>query len=679
MNGRRESVTKSLLARQVILLVVSALGFALTWRDAVAADPPRLKRADSFLGIHFDFHAGEDCKEVGKNTTPEMVEQIIDLVQPDYVQTDCKGHPGVSSYPTKVGHPVPGFVGDPLRVWRDVTARRGVGLYMHYSGVWDSHAVATHPDWAVVDADGKRSVNITSLFSPYADQLLIPQLRELADVYGVDGVWVDGECWAALPDYGDAAAKAFREATGIQDLPRKPGDPHWYEFLQFHRQSFRNYLNHNIAEVKRTNPEFQMCSNWAFSDHMPEPVCAPVDFLSGDYSPQDSVNSARVSARFLARQGKPWDLMAWSFTTVPDRRQKTAVQLKREAAVVLALGGGFQAYFTQNRDGSVRLEEMPVMAEVAKFCRERQALCHHSEMVPQVALLFSTAAHYRRINGLFSRDHGRLDGVLRALLEGQQSVEVETEGQLAGRLAEYPLIVVPEWEYLEPEFKQDLIAYVQNGGNLLLVAPDSAALFADELGAKLEGERGPQGDLYLAGPEGKVATVKGSKQAVSLADGAVPFGKLHEGADANSKSQPAASIRSLGRGKIAATYFTFGHHYSEAAPVASKEFLNSLVRELFPEPMVEVTGDSGVDVCVARKDGQLLVNLVNTSGPHRTQSYIESIPPVGPFQVTIRLDKAPTSVTLQPAGTPLPVEFNDGRLELTVPQVAIHDIIVVEP
>ena len=45
---------------------------------------------------------------------------------------------------------------------------------------------------------------------------------------------------------------------------------------------------------------------------MAEPVSAPLDFLSGDYSPEDSVNSARLSARYLARQGKTWDLMAWS-------------------------------------------------------------------------------------------------------------------------------------------------------------------------------------------------------------------------------------------------------------------------------------------------------------------------------------------------------------------------------
>ncbi|MDG3007898.1 hypothetical protein [Paludisphaera mucosa] len=426
-----------------------ALAFGLVATSALAGDPPRLKRADSFLGIHFDFHAGPDCNEVGKNTTPEMVDRIIDLVRPDYLQTDCKGHPGYTSYPTKVGNPVPGFVGDPLKVWREATARRGVALYMHYSGIYDEHAVHAHPDWAATRADGSKDDKATSPFGPYADGLLIPQLRELAG-YGVDGVWIDGDCWATVPDYGDAARKAFLDATGFSTLPKGPGEPHWRPFLDFHRQAYRGYLRRVVAGVKATDPTFQVCSNWAFTDHMPEPVAAPVDFLSGDFSPQDSVNSARLSGRYLARQGVPWDLMAWSFTTVPSqtttpgRNTKSAVQLQREAAVILALGGGFQAYFTQNRDGSVDLARMPAMAEVAAFCRARQALCHHSQAVPQVGLLFSTPAHYRRVDQLFGRDNERLGGVLAALLEARRSVEVLGEHQLAGRLAEYPLIVVPE-------------------------------------------------------------------------------------------------------------------------------------------------------------------------------------------------------------------------------------------
>ena len=92
--------------------------------------------------------------------------------------------------------------------------------------------------------------------------------------------------------------------------------------------------------------------------------------------------------------------MAWSFTIAGETRngsrQKSAVQLQREAAVVLALGGGFQAYYQQRRDGSVPEEYLPVMAEVAKFCRARQAVCQRAEPVPQVALLYSTAVALSR-------------------------------------------------------------------------------------------------------------------------------------------------------------------------------------------------------------------------------------------------------------------------------------------
>ena len=641
-------------------------------------EPLRLRRADSFLGIHFDFHAREDCTAVGSNTTPAMVADILDQVHPDYIQIDCKGHPGFTSYPTKVGNPVPGFVGDPLRVWRRVTAEKGVALFMHYSGVWDSAAVAKHPEWAAVGADGKPNAKATSVFGPYADELLIPQLKELAGVYGVDGAWIDGECWATVPDYGEKAARAFRAATGVQELPKKPSDPNWFEFLQFHREAFRKYLRHYVTEVNKAYPKFQLCSNWAFTDHMAEPVSAPVAFLSGDYAPDDSVNSARLSARFLARQGLPWDLMAWSFsrTKGPDGKglQKSAPQLEREAAVVVALGGGFQAYFTQRRDGSVKLEQMPVMAETAKFCRERQTLCHHAEPVPQVALLLSRAGHYRKINGLFNRDLSCVSGVLQALLESQYSVEVVGEHQISGRLAEYPLIVVPEWAYLEPAFQKELSAYVKEGGHLLLVGPKSAALFQPELRVALEGN--PVAHPQQLAYQGGQAQTKGFAQGVKLGEGVEPFGTLR--ASPAAAATPAASITTLGKGTIAAIYADLGQSYNGVRDAAVRGFLSDLTRRLFPMPMVEVKGSKDVDVCLMRKQGQLRVNLVNTSGPHQTAPIQETIQPVGPLAVTLRLPSKPAKLTLEPGAQPLAFEYRDGEAKLTVSSLDIHRVIVVE-
>ena len=268
---------------------------------------------------------------------------------------------------------------------------------------------------------------------------MIPQLRELAGEYGVDGVWVDGDCWGTTPDYGQTAVREFCKQTGAESAPRKAGEPYWNEWMDFHRDGFRRYVRHYVDELKSSHPDFQVISNWAFSDHMPEPVSADVAGLSGDFSPDDSVNSARFAGRCLEDQGVPWDLMSWSFSR-KTRKQKPAVQLMQEAAVVLALGGGYQAYFKQDRDGAVRdLAEMDVMAEVARFCRDRQAYCHRSVAVPQIALLYSTAGHYRESPRLFhwagSNGVAVLRKALTQILQNQYGVQILSEHHLKGKMS----------------------------------------------------------------------------------------------------------------------------------------------------------------------------------------------------------------------------------------------------
>jgi hypothetical protein len=668
---------------RVVLCILSMA--ALDWpvvAPAADATPPRLKRTESFLGIHFDFHAGPDGKEVGKNTTPEMVNAILDKVKPDYIQIDCKGHPGYSSYPTKVGNPVPGFVGDPLRVWREVTAARGVSLYLHYSGVWDSRAIELHPEWAAINADGSTNKNATSVFGPYVDRLLIPQLRELAGDYGVDGVWVDGECWATVPDYGAAAVAAFRKETGFDVVPRKAGDPRWFEWMEFQREAFRKYLRHYLAEVKRTHPNFEIASNWAFSDHMPEPVSAPVAFLSGDFSPQNSVNSARFSARCLANQGESLDLMAWSFANVQKgpRQNKPALQLQREAALVLAQGGGFQAYITQRRDGSVDLAKVEPMAEVAKFCRERQELCHRAIVVPQVALLYSRASHHRQSPQLFTPNSPAvrsLRGVLQGLVESQHALQIVSEHHLRGRMADWPLIVLPECEYLDADFRDELRAYVKQGGRLLVVGPKAAAPFVKELEVVPDSTQPAKASVRLenGGNRTEFAT---AWQGVKPGGTVRSFGLVRPVSDTSAPPHPAATFAPLGKGTIAAVWLNLGERCADGKTPAARDFLDAVTRELFPKPMVEVSGSHEVDISLARNHGKLQVHLVNTSGPHAAEPFVDALTPVGPLQVTLRSDSRPKRVTLEPGGRPLEFKHANGETRFTVAEVAIHRIVVVE-
>lgn len=650
----------------------------------------RLKRSESYLGIHFDFHADEQSTEVGKHTTREMIADMLEKVRPDYIQIDCKGHRGLSSYPTMVGHQAPGIIGDPLRTWREVTAEQGVSLYMHYSGVWDTAAITHHPEWARIDAEGKVDPDNTSVFGPYVDELLIPQLTELAEGYGVDGVWVDGECWATSHDYGEQSLRLFREETNIDAVPRSPEDPYYYEFSEFQREAFRRYLRHYVDELHRIKPDFEIASNWAFSSQMPEPVSAEVDFISGDYTLQNSVHSARLEGRCMAGRGKPWDLMAWAFSCKFGEggwcvTTKTALQLQQEAAQVLALGGGFQAYFQQKRkDGSISRWQMNVMMEVAAFCRERQEVCHRATAVPQIALLYSQAAYYRQNTRLFNPWDGHLvplQGVLNNLLDAQYAVEVKQEYQLLADMAKYPLIVIPEWGYLEDMFRVKLLQYVKNGGNLLVIGPQAAKLFQEELDIKLLGD-GPMEVAQWLEHNGKLTGLFTMSQAVQLGQSATPYGRLFQENDNIGASEAAASIAAYGHGKIAATFFNMGERYVNAATTVTRDFLNGIVRELFPDPIVEVKGSRHVDVMVNRVDGsgKLAVHLVNTSGPHANPNVYtyDEIPTVGPLEVSVRVDEQPAAVTLEPGGQNLAFNYADGRVKLTLPELDIHRILVFE-
>lgn len=657
-----------------------------TRRIGVAID--RLKRADSFLGIHFDFHAREDCKETGKNVSPEMVEHIIDLVKPDYVQCDCKGHPGFSSYPTKVGNPVPGFVRDQLKIWRDVTAERGVALYMHYSGVWEGEVVRQFPEWAAVNADGSTHEKNTSLFGPYVDEILIPQLNELADEYDMDGVWIDGDCWSTEQDYCDKAIELFRETTGFSDVPRGPGEPHYFEYTEHCRQAFRDYLKAYVDGVHEHAPNFQIASNWAYSSQMPEPVTVNVDYISGDYSLQNSVNAARFEGRCMQYQGKPWDLMAWSFTNKfrdPDRSTKTAIQLKQEAAMVLALGGGFQAYFKQKRDGSIFPWTMDVMAEVADFCRQRENLCHNAEPVPQICLLYSGKAFYRSNKKLFGGGWGNphlqaLRGTLHLLLESQRVVDICMEHHLEGRMDTYPVIIVPDWDYLEPSFRDELVGYAARGGNLIAIGPGPSALFSKELDIEIAGDTHGECTRWIE-YDGHMAALTSHFPDVRIGPKAESFGRYYPENDPDSaEGLPAAVVTKHGEGTISAVLCNIGQRYLVASTSVIRQFIGALIDRVYSRPAVKVAGSRFIDVSLAKKDGKLLVHLVNTAGPHADPNvYVfDDIPAIGPLGITVACGARPKAVTIEPGARNLDWDYADGLVRTRVNSVQIHDIVSID-
>jgi hypothetical protein len=169
------------------------------------------------------------------------------------------------------------------------------------------------------------------------------------------------------------------------------------------------------------------------------------------------------------------------------------------------------------------------------------------------------------------------------------------------------VIIVPGWDYLEADFRDELAAYAKSGGRLLLIGPGPAGLFESEL----------------------TGTQDSSIVAVESVDDKFP----------------------------------------------------GVLRQVLPDPVVEVKGARDIDVSPRTLNGRLTIHLVNTSGPHANppDGGITRIEPVGPLTVSVRLERAPKAITVQPEGKPLDVEWADRRATVAVPRLDLYSILVVDP
>ena len=648
------------------------------------------KRKDSFFGLHFDFHAGRNSKGLGECHV-ELIDEMLEKVKPDFVQCDTKGHPGISSYPTKVGNPAPEMKGDLLKTWRELTKKHDVALYSHYSGVWDSEAVSKNPDWAVVNENGERNENLTSVFGPYADKLLVPQLIEIANDYGLNGVWVDGECWATDVDYSHWATEKYKAAYGKE--PPKKDDSDYHEYLDFCRNGFLEYVDHYMREVHKVAPDFQLISNWLYTMYVLKNPEVDMDSISGDYDPNDSVNTARVDGRAIMSQQKPWDLMAWGFGRHDDSYfKKTYEQLCQEAAAVIMLGGGFQVYNTQvgkasknstvNVAGSIPEFIIPILVPLAEFCRAREDICFKAEPVHQVGIVYSEKGHNASHDRLFTlggKHYDSVKGTTLAVSDCGIFAEILMTHHILDRdISDFGLIIVPELPVIEPELKEKLLNYAKNGGKLMIIGNEAVKIFEEELGVTVK--KSVDRSVINLDSDGFPTSVRTPYSCVELGSDCRVIGEVfatpaHE---TSSETSPVASVKKYGDGEISGVYFDMGAYKDWRSP-SFRRFVKKLVTSVYT-PSVRILSKSNVDVSLMKKNGLLCVNLLNLNGEHADRNLcgFDNIPPLRDVAIEIDFAEKPSSVRLEPDGKELPFTWENGVIRVSVDKIDIHSVVMVK-
>ena len=648
---------------------------------------------DVFFGLHYDLHANERDTELGATLTLDNLRAELGKVQPDWIQIDCKGHPGWTSWPTKVGSTSPGVVNDSVALHTEVCREMGIRLGMHYSGVIDQRALVQHPEWGAVSADGKVSDRSTCRLSAYRDELMIPQLIELVEVYNVDGFWVDGENWATAPCYCERCTTEFTARTGQTTIPRAAGEDRWDAWLAFHRDLFLEHVTAYTDAVHAVNPDCAVCSNWMYTLRQPEPVAAPVDYISGDYMPNFGAYRAALEARFMAHRGLSWDLMCWGFTKGAQHRTsvwKTAVHLCQEVTEVLAQGGAVMIYGKPQRAGHLISWHHDILGEVAEFCRARKPWSFATTTASQAAVLHLASHYYHHNQPSFNYGNAcePLEGALHALLETHRSADLLAEETILERMGDYPLVVVPEQTHLSEKLVEALEAHAEAGGTVLLTGAHLAAELPTLVGCEATGEEfnaeshagKAWGTLFLEhdgeaiGVQSPWAIVK-TTTAVVMVHGMADSEPGKDDADV-----PAVTSRKVGAGRIVAIHGPIFREFYQTHCPRLRSWLKQLIAGFGIEWEVELAGPPQLELVTRHSGDTLLCHLLNRGAGEMTypqRVIVESVPPLRDVVLKVRRTSDPERVTLQPGGEPLIWTRQGELVRIVVPEVGIHDVVEV--
>ena len=266
------------------------------------------------------------------------------------------------------------------------------------------------------------------------------------------------------------------------------------------------------------------------------------------------------------------------------------------------------------------------------------------------------------------------------LLDSQLPVEILMDHQLEGRLEDYPVLVLPEWEHIDPAIHKKLQTYIENGGNLIVVGAQATKDFKQLLGVSFLGNV-QKDSSFFAGFENQNVSLKTDFQPVQPLNGTKTMGRQMIVDDARFPGErPLATICTIGKGKIAGVYMNSGNFYIKNKNPLLPQLLKSLIETMNPSMISRVTGGSNIHQVLSRKNGKLYVHLINTSGPHDNPTVMvyEEVTPLSNISVSVRLPKTPKNVRLQPENTKLPFTYTNGTMLVRVPELKVHSMIEIE-
>ncbi|MBM7789653.1 beta-galactosidase trimerization domain-containing protein [Tenggerimyces flavus] len=540
--------------------------------------------------------------------------------------------------------------------------------------------------------------------------------REIVEGYDVDGMYFDGPHYYR-PCYCEGCRESFKEYCGSelpsirmgQEYALDWNDPAIPAYFRWIGDTDHDVLQEQLDVIRSVRPDLPVLSHGGPVLHTlyKQPHQRLLEQVDGTLF---ETGSSLVHRHLIAGLTRSAGRLMWSYTGGYNNHPRIVgqgVEWALEGFSSLSIGGsplisaGGRFYYDTRGSEHVR--------EVYDFQQEHRELYAGLEPEPFLALPYSQATAERfthadpinRYNHPWTAAHDLLQSV-----NLQTNPVFETVLDSPERLSEYRVLYLPNVAVLTPSQRENVRAYVANGGGLI-AAGITAATDPELYGVEVRSDEWAGHDVYLDVPDSADATIPGLAQGgllpvqrhalVAAHDEASVLATLQRGWA--STSYPGIVARRHGDGRVvylagapedAFVGWIHKHDPSVPGPLVRQRMgydhlpelarlMAAAVRWACREQLpYELDADPDLLVVLARKGGAKVLSLINLSGPRYESGrcVLDHVRPRRDVRVRVRA-RADASFRLLRAGVvPRTVRHGD-YVEVVVPELTTYEAVLV--
>lgn len=670
------------------------------------------------IDMHITDHDAHFLSEFNPDTYVEMLKKAG--VQSTVLY--AHSHVGLCYYPTRIGKMHPGIHG--RDIFGEVSALcRQAGIYVvaYYSLIYDAWAYQTHPDWRMMDSEGRPAAEnsrygVCCPNSPYRDHARAI-VEELCASHEFDGIRFDMTFWPRVC-YCHHCQERFEREVGIE-MPKVVDweNPHWVAFQRARERWLFEFAEIATDTARKFKPGASVehqSSTYPFpwQQGVTTLLAGQNDFLQGDFY-GDALQGSFV--RKLISRLSPNHPAGFETSVTTELTDVTALKsedlLTCKASAALADSTAFIMIDSIDPVGTLNPLTYERMGRIFNFMKPYQPFLG-GQPVQDVAVYFSTESKYNPADNGKPVDDTHLSpemphlqsvlGACKTLLDHHVLFGVLTHRNLDS-LTQYKAILLPNVLMMDQEEVDAFQEYVRAGGCLYASRSTSLQtsdggrqkdfMLAGVFGAAYQGETKERFTYIAPATEaGQLFTGYSHKYPVALyntqlkitaheraqilgelvlpyTDPADPnyFASIHNNPPGRWTGSPAIVLNQFGKGKCiyaAAEIERFEH--------ARVIFMN-LLKKLAGPFRIETDAPRPVEITLFHQpeNRRYILSLVNF------QKDLPNIPVDG-IHIHLKVFEQPHLVQLLPGKDPVVFQNKDGAIDFTVPCLETFRMLAIE-